>query len=115
MLTELLGPVDRDLYQAVFSFDQDALTQIFALRPDEFAEHLRLLADGLQVIQGLNEAGKTTLHQFLLGMLFGFPQAKGRKVNTYEPLEQGPYGGHLQFEVNGTTYELTRLGCNAWD
>ncbi|MBJ7662978.1 ATP-binding protein [Weissella confusa] len=66
--------------------------------------------DGLQVVQGLNEAGKTTLHQFLLGMLFGFPQAKGRKVNTYEPLEQGPYGGHLQFEVNGTTYELTRLG-----
>ena len=41
--------------------------------------------DGLQVIQGLNEAGKTTLHQFLLGMLFGFPQAEGRKVNTYEP------------------------------
>ena len=64
----------------------------------------------LQIIQGLNESGKTTLHQFLLGMLFGFPQAKGRRINTYEPLEQGPYGGTITFDVAGTDYELTRLG-----
>lgn len=65
---------------------------------------------GLQVVQGLNEAGKTTLHQFLFDMIFGFPQAKGRKINTYEPLDKGPYGGSIQFEVDHQLYELERLG-----
>ncbi|QPI46551.1 ATP-binding protein [Weissella paramesenteroides] len=65
---------------------------------------------GLQVVQGLNEAGKTTLHQFLFDMIFGFPQAKGRKINTYEPLDKGPYGGSMQFEVDHQLYELERLG-----
>ncbi|WP_431061016.1 ATP-binding protein [Weissella paramesenteroides] len=67
-------------------------------------------AQGLQVIQGLNEAGKTTLHQFLFDMIFGFPQAKGRKINTYEPLDKGAYGGRMQFEVDHQLYELERLG-----
>lgn len=65
---------------------------------------------GLQVVQGLNEAGKTTLHQFLFDMIFSFPQAKGRKINTYEPLDKGPYGGSMQFEVDHQLYELERLG-----
>lgn len=65
---------------------------------------------GLQVVQGLNEAGKTTLHQFLFDMIFGFPQAKGRKINTYEPLDKGSYGGSMQFEVDHQLYELERLG-----
>ncbi|MDO7795042.1 AAA family ATPase [Lactiplantibacillus plantarum] len=31
--------------------------------------------DGLQVIYGLNESGKSTMRAFILGMLFGFPPA----------------------------------------
>ncbi|MDR3190280.1 MAG: AAA family ATPase [Lactobacillaceae bacterium] len=65
---------------------------------------------GLQLIFGMNEAGKTTLHQFINGVLFGFPQAKGRHVNTYEPQNQGAYGGSLIFEVEQKLYELTRMG-----
>ena len=76
----------------------------------QFNEQTFDFAQGLQIVQGLNEAGKTTLHQFLFDMLFGFPQAKGRKINTYEPLNKGPYGGSMQFEVDGQLYELERLG-----
>jgi len=72
--------------------------QIFDFSPD------------MQVIAGLNEAGKTTLHQFIRRMLFGFPQAKGRKVNTYEPINGGPYGGSLTFVVDEIPYILSRLG-----
>lgn len=76
----------------------------------QFSQQTFNFVQGLQIIQGLNEAGKTTLHQFLFDMLFGFPQAKGRKINTYEPLNKGPYGGSIQFEVDNQLYELERLG-----
>lgn len=76
----------------------------------QFNQQTFNFAQGLQVIQGLNEAGKTTLHQFLFDMIFGFPQAKGRKINTYEPLDKGAYGGRMQFEVDHQLYELERLG-----
>ena len=76
----------------------------------QFSQQTFNFVKGLQVIQGLNEAGKTTLHQFLFDMLFGFPQAKGRRINTYEPLNKGPYGGSIQFEVDNQLYELERLG-----
>ncbi|SCB80050.1 ATP-binding protein [Weissella bombi] len=76
----------------------------------QFSQRTFNFVQGLQIIQGLNEAGKTTLHQFLFDMLFGFPQAKGRKINTYEPLNKGPYGGSIQFEVDNQLYELERLG-----
>lgn len=72
--------------------------QVFDFNPD------------MQVIEGLNEAGKTTLHQFIRRMLFGFPQAKGRKTNTYEPINGGPYGGSLTFVVDDVPYVLSRLG-----
>lgn len=34
------------------------------------------LSDGLQVIFGQNESGKTTLRAFIVGVLFGFPTKK---------------------------------------
>ena len=33
---------------------------------------------GINVIYGENEAGKTTLHDFLLGMFFGMEKGRGR-------------------------------------
>lgn len=35
------------------------------------------LPDGLTIVCGPNEAGKTTLQHFLVGMLFGFTPATG--------------------------------------
>ncbi|MDR3241230.1 MAG: AAA family ATPase [Lactobacillaceae bacterium] len=65
---------------------------------------------GLQIILGLNEAGKTTLHQFITGVLFGYPQARGNKAKTFETEQQGAYGGSLIIQVDGHDYEITRLG-----
>ena len=34
--------------------------------------------DGMNVIYGKNEAGKSTLHTFIRGMLFGIERGRGR-------------------------------------
>ncbi|WP_165964739.1 ATP-binding protein [Periweissella cryptocerci] len=67
----------------------------------------------LQVIYGLNEAGKSTLLQFIVGMLFGFAANKGKHVNTYEPQSKAEYGGELIFVDNDLEYRLTRVGRTA--
>lgn len=43
---------------------------------------------------GANEAGKSTLYQFIRTMLFGFPAKRG-KVKDYEPKDGTSYGGRL--------------------
>lgn len=42
------------------------------------------LAQGLNIVFGRNEAGKSTVAAFLCGVLFGWEEARGRK-NTYKP------------------------------
>lgn len=66
-------------------------------------------ADGLQVVYGTNESGKSTLRAFILGMLFGFPSRR-HPLARYEPKATSQYGGSLDLEVDGQTYRLTRLG-----
>ena len=36
------------------------------------------LSDGFNLIKGLNEAGKSTIHKFIEGMLFGFYKTGGK-------------------------------------
>ncbi|MCY7916640.1 ATP-binding protein [Bacillus vallismortis] len=50
-------------------------------------------ASPVQLIYGLNEAGKTTIMSFIESMLFGFPKTK-----KYEPKTGGVYGGFLEAE-----------------
>ncbi|MGX4765240.1 AAA family ATPase [Bacillus mojavensis] len=50
-------------------------------------------ASPVQLIFGLNEAGKTTMMSFIESMLFGFPKSK-----KYEPKSGGVYGGVLEAE-----------------
>ncbi|BCA84773.1 hypothetical protein EsVE80_02960 [Enterococcus saigonensis] len=49
---------------------------------------------GNQLFYGANEAGKSTLYQFIMAMLFGFPLKRGRK-RDFEPLDGTSYGGRL--------------------
>ena len=49
-------------------------------------------SDGINVIYGRNEAGKSTLHTFIRGMLFGMERGRGRAARNdlyskYEPWE----------------------------
>jgi uncharacterized protein YhaN len=54
------------------------------------------LGDGLTVVFGPNEAGKSTLLAFLRGMLFGFGgRADGSR---YRPAEGGRHGGRIELE-----------------
>ncbi|SES19814.1 AAA family ATPase [Psychrobacillus sp. OK032] len=52
------------------------------------------LMDGINVLYGENEAGKSTIQQFILHMLFGFPQ-KNAQILRYEPKSGAKYGGKI--------------------
>ena len=52
------------------------------------------LPDGLIVLTGPNEAGKSTLLAYMRGMLFGFPTKHGRQqVPLYAPVRGGRRSG----------------------
>ena len=52
------------------------------------------LPPGLVVIHGPNESGKTTLMDFVTGMLFGFPDRRSPK-RRHDPVNGGTLGGRL--------------------
>ena len=63
--------------------------------------------DGLNVIYGKNEAGKSTIHTFIRGMLFGIERQRGRAARNdiyskYEPWENSGTSG-----LNPTTAPFT--------
>ncbi|WP_391203748.1 ATP-binding protein [Psychrobacillus sp. L4] len=53
------------------------------------------LKSGMNVFYGENEAGKSTIQQFILHILFGFPQ-KNAQLLRYEPKSGAAYGGKVQ-------------------
>lgn len=54
----------------------------------------------LQVVQGLNESGKTTIRRFIEQMLFNFNQKKNG-VYPYQPLHTNTRGGRMWIEDEG--------------
>ncbi|WP_455049832.1 AAA family ATPase [Granulicatella adiacens] len=54
----------------------------------------------LQVVQGLNESGKTTIRRFIEQMLFDFKQKKNG-VYPYQPLHTNTRGGRMWIEDEG--------------
>ena len=70
--------------------------------------------DGINIIYGKNEAGKSTLHTFIRGMLFGIERGRGRAAKNdlytkYEPWENsGTYEGWQRREKDGTIYRIER-------
>lgn len=70
--------------------------------------------DGLNIIYGENEAGKSTLHNFLRGVLFGIDKQRGRASKNdlytkYEPWGGGAYQGYVRLESGGSVYRLERV------
>lgn len=57
-----------------------------------------VLNSELSMIYGTNEAGKTTLQQFIVQTLFGYP-AKTQNLRRYEPKNGGKYGGQLHISA----------------
>lgn len=70
--------------------------------------------DGINVVYGKNEAGKSTLHTFIKGMLFGMERQRGRAARNdtysrYEPWQgSGTYEGWLRLESQGQIYRIQR-------
>ena len=84
-----------------------------------FGKHEQVTVDlgpGINVLYGLNEAGKTTIQQFILHILFGFPQ-KNSALLRYEPKSGGKYGGqvHVQDERYGKCVVERVQGKSAGD
>ena len=91
--------------------------KILSLHIDGFGKfHNRDVSfqDGLNVVYGKNEAGKSTLHTFIKGMLFGIERGRGRasKNDTYSKFQpwtqSGVYEGYLRVECDGQIYRIER-------
>lgn len=69
---------------------------------------------GLNVVYGENESGKSTLHSFLVGSLFGLEKQRGRGAGAgsyerYEPWNAASYyTGSLEFSVAGKDFTIER-------
>ena len=71
-------------------------------------------SDGMNLIYGENGAGKTTVHTFLKGMLFGMERGRGRAAandtfSRYEPWENpNYYAGVIRFTCGRRNFRLER-------
>lgn len=65
------------------------------------------LATGLNFLLGANEAGKSTLTQFITAIFFGFPTKKHPALR-YEPLGGSRFGGEIAFTQAGVDYLVSR-------
>ncbi|KNF08142.1 hypothetical protein CLPU_9c00380 [Gottschalkia purinilytica] len=72
------------------------------------------LNNGINIIYGENEAGKTTIHKFIEGMFFGFfkPYTKRRTYledyDKYLPMNSTEYCGILKYEYENKLYRIER-------
>lgn len=71
-------------------------------------------SDGMNVIYGENESGKSTLYTFIRAMLFGLERGRGRAAaqdafSRYEPWENpNYYCGEMKFESGDKEFLLSR-------
>lgn len=90
------------------------ITELYIRNFGKLSERHFYLRDGVQVIGGENEYGKTTLHAFIRAMLFGMERGRGRAAakddfSRYEPWDNpGVYGGVMRFTCGGRSFRLER-------
>ena len=74
------------------------------------------LMPGINLLYGENEAGKSTIHTFIRGMLFGIDRLRGRGSGSKEDIYTrylpwdypGAYGGQMDILYGDKTYRLQR-------
>ncbi|MBO3368397.1 AAA family ATPase [Clostridium perfringens] len=70
------------------------------------------LKDGLNIIYGENESGKSTLQSFIKVMLYGVCNKRGKKTLSdrakFTPLGEGSFSGELLVEDNGEEILIDR-------
>ena len=85
---------------------------IHELKIDGFGKHCNVTInfyDGVNIIIGNNESGKSTIAAFVRALLYGMPSSdvsKDRK--KYRPWDRtAKYGGEMLFEHKGVVYKVT--------
>ena len=72
------------------------------------------LIDGLNIIYGENEAGKTTIQWFIKGMLFGLEGGREKdgvkpSIKRFKPWKENRYGGMIEYALDdGSIYIVNR-------
>lgn len=90
------------------------ITELYIRNFGKLSENHFYLRDGVQVISGENEYGKTTLHAFIRAMFFGLERGRGRAAakddfSRYEPWDNpGSYAGVMRFTCGGRSFRLER-------
>ena len=81
----------------------------------KFSDKELRFSDGINLIEGDNESGKSTLHAFIRGMLFGIDKNRGRAgkndvYTRYLPWDApGAYQGSVDIEHNGRNIRISRV------
>ena len=70
------------------------------------------LTDGLTIVYGPNESGKTSLLAFIRGVFFGYPDRR-QKERQYPPLRGGRHGGRVFVESDQSTWTVERFASPA--
>jgi uncharacterized protein YhaN len=72
-------------------------------------------SNGINLIYGHNEAGKSTMHKFIEGMLYGFHTSNGKAENNwlndmekFNPWMGESYNGELVYSQNGEKLKIYR-------
>lgn len=73
-----------------------------------------LLRPGLNVVYGTNEAGKSTVKDFLIGMLYGIDKGRGlaSKTDQYtlrKPYDRPGFSGKIEVYAKGRPYQIERI------
>ncbi len=67
------------------------------------------LSEGLNLVQGGNECGKSTIHSFIRAMFFGIELRRGNTYERFLPRDNpGSFQGSLDFEHGGRNYRIRR-------
>lgn len=90
------------------------ITELFLTSFGKFKNKSIILKYGLNIIYGDNEAGKTTIHKFIEGMIFGFFKPYSKKkiysedYDRFLPWDYSDYGGILKYTIDENTYRIER-------
>ena len=73
-----------------------------------------LLQPGLNLIYGANEAGKSTIKDFLVDMLYGIDKSRGVAAKSDEyamkkPYDRPGFSGRLEVYAGGRAYQICRV------
>ncbi len=90
------------------------ITELYIKNFGRFSEQHFYIKDGVQVIYGENEYGKSTLQAFIKAMLFGMERGRGKAAvkddfSKYQPWENpNYYAGVMRFRCGNRNFRLER-------